>query len=187
MKKVSPLLLALVVLTGASLAALAADAPAPQPAAQPTTTAPTTKADEIIRIKPYPLDICTVSGDKIGAMGPGPVIIYQGQEVKFCCGDCPPDFAKDPAKYMKMITDAETKAAASAPKNQKEPAAKPYPLDYSVISGDKLASVAKPIVVIYNQQEIKFAHTAELEAFYKDPQAVVKKIAEATTKPAAKS
>jgi len=60
-------------------------------------------------VKPYPLNYCIVSGDKIGAMGKPIVAVYHGQEIKFCCGDCPPDFKKDPEKYMKKLAEAVAK------------------------------------------------------------------------------
>jgi hypothetical protein len=64
-------------------------------------------------VKPYPLDYCIVSGDKIGGdMGKPIVTIYKGQEIKFCCSDCPPQFKKDPEEYMKKLAEAEAKAAA---------------------------------------------------------------------------
>ena len=54
---------------------------------------------------------CPVSGDKLGGdMGKPVVIVYQGQEVKFCCADCKTDFDKDPAKYMAKIRAADTPA-----------------------------------------------------------------------------
>jgi YHS domain-containing protein len=61
-------------------------------------------------VKPYPLDYCLVSGDKIGAMGKPIVTVFQGQEIKFCCPDCPPEFKKNPDKYMKKLKDAEAAA-----------------------------------------------------------------------------
>jgi len=60
--------------------------------------------------KPYPLDYCLVSGDKIGEMGKPIVIVYHGQEIKFCCSDCPAQFNKDPEKYMKKLAEEEAKA-----------------------------------------------------------------------------
>src|ERR1039457_2214918 len=61
-------------------------------------------------VKPYPLDYCIVSGDKLGGdMGKPIVTVYHGQEIKFCCKDCPPDFKKDPEKYMKKLAEAEAK------------------------------------------------------------------------------
>ncbi|HEX5399987.1 MAG TPA: hypothetical protein VFY06_13160 [Verrucomicrobiae bacterium] len=47
------------------------------------------------KVKPYPLDYCVVSGDKFdGDMGKPIVIVYKGQEMKFCCADCPKKFKK---------------------------------------------------------------------------------------------
>jgi hypothetical protein len=64
-------------------------------------------------VKPYPLKYCLVSGDKIGGdMGKPIVTVYQGQEIKFCCSDCPAEFKKNPDKYMKILGDAEKKDAA---------------------------------------------------------------------------
>jgi YHS domain-containing protein len=57
--------------------------------------------------KPYPFDTCLVDGMKLGSMGDPYVFVYQGQEIKFCCPDCKPEFLKDPEKYMKKIQDAQ--------------------------------------------------------------------------------
>jgi YHS domain-containing protein len=63
-------------------------------------------------VKPYPLDYCIVSGDKLdGDMGKPIVMDYKGQEIKFCCASCPKKFKKDPDTYMKKLADAEAKAA----------------------------------------------------------------------------
>ena len=53
--------------------------------------------------KPYPLDTCPVSGEKLGSMGEPPVLVQGGQQVKFCCKHCIEDFKKDPEKYLKEI------------------------------------------------------------------------------------
>ncbi len=57
-------------------------------------------------VKPYPLQTCVVSGDKLGEMGPPVVLVYNGQEMKFCCKNCVKDFQKEPSKYL---TKLETK------------------------------------------------------------------------------
>ena len=62
------------------------------------------------KLKPYPLKTCVVSGEKLGGMGDPYVWEYQGREIKFCCKGCLKDFKKDPAKYLKMIDEAEAKA-----------------------------------------------------------------------------
>ena len=75
--------------------------------------APSSRADgtnAVATIKPDLLTTCPVSGDKLGAdMGKPVVIVYQGQEVKFCCPMCKADFDKDPAKYLKKIRAADAK------------------------------------------------------------------------------
>ena len=62
------------------------------------------------KLKPYPLKTCVVSGEKLGEMGDPYVWEYEGREIKFCCKGCVKDFKKDPAKYIKMIEEAEAKA-----------------------------------------------------------------------------
>lgn len=54
--------------------------------------------------KPYPLDTCLVSGEKLGSMGDPVVINHEGQEIKFCCDTCVPKFKKDPEKYLSQLT-----------------------------------------------------------------------------------
>ena len=62
--------------------------------------------------KPYPLNKCLVSGEKIGGdpdMKPH-VFTVDGQEVKLCCKSCLKDFNKDKAKYMAKIQEAQKKS-----------------------------------------------------------------------------
>lgn len=54
-------------------------------------------------VKPYALDVCIVSGEKLGSMGDPIVLVHQGQEVKFCCKSCKPDFEKEPAKFLTKL------------------------------------------------------------------------------------
>jgi hypothetical protein len=69
--------------------------------------------------KPYPLNTCVVSGEKLGGdMGKPYVFVEQGQEVKLCCKSCLKDFKKDPAKYLKQIAEAKTGSKAAAPAAQ---------------------------------------------------------------------
>ena len=66
--------------------------------------------DKADKPKPYILDTCVVSGDKLGEMGKPYVFIYEGREIKLCCKSCLKDFNKDPAKYIKKIEEGEAKA-----------------------------------------------------------------------------
>lgn len=56
--------------------------------------------------KPYPLDTCIVSGEKLGSMGEPIIINHEGQEIKFCCDSCVPKFKKDPTKYLTKLNQA---------------------------------------------------------------------------------
>lgn len=58
-------------------------------------------------VKPYPLDTCIVSDEKLGEMGKPVVFVYKGQEIKLCCKHCRKDFDKDPAKYLKKLKKAK--------------------------------------------------------------------------------
>ena len=62
-------------------------------------------------VKPYQLNYCLVSGDKIGDMGKPVTTVYMSREIKFCCKDCIKSFKADPAKYMDKLAQAEKKAA----------------------------------------------------------------------------
>jgi YHS domain-containing protein len=55
--------------------------------------------------KPYTLKTCVVSGEELGKMGQPKRIVYEGQEVKFCCPECEKDFRKEPAKFLRKIED----------------------------------------------------------------------------------
>lgn len=61
--------------------------------------------------KPYPLDTCLVSDEKLGSMGKPYVLIYEGQEIKLCCKGCEKGFKKEPAKYMKKLEAAQKEKA----------------------------------------------------------------------------
>jgi hypothetical protein len=102
MKKTLLIAAALVLLAGAPVLIRAGDANSPTNSPGNSTGA---------AVKPYPLDYCLVSGDKIGGdMGKPVVIVHQGQQIKFCCSDCPPKFEKNPEKYMKMLGEAQKAA-----------------------------------------------------------------------------
>ena len=55
---------------------------------------------------PYPLDVCVVSGEKLGSMGEPYVISYEGRQIKFCCDGCEKDFRKEPAKFLAKVDAA---------------------------------------------------------------------------------
>jgi len=57
--------------------------------------------------KPYPLDNCVVTDNELGSMGDPASLIYQGQEMKFCCKPCIKKFKANPEKYLKILAEAK--------------------------------------------------------------------------------
>lgn len=68
--------------------------------------AKTAEATAETAVKPYPLDYCIVSGEKLGEMGEPVVKTYGGQEVKFCCNMCVPKFEANPAAFLAKLDSA---------------------------------------------------------------------------------
>lgn len=62
-----------------------------------------TPATSVGGTKPYPLKTCIVTENDLGSMGDEQRIVYQGQEIKFCCKPCEAKFLGNPAKYLARI------------------------------------------------------------------------------------
>ncbi len=71
-------------------------------------------AEDPAPLKPYPLEICFISGDKLGEMGKPIVLASEGQEIKLCCKQCKKKFDSDPAKYLKQLEKAAGGSAAAS-------------------------------------------------------------------------
>jgi len=71
------------------------------------------RADDQAAVKPYALDYCVFSGDKLGTMGKVTKEVYKGQEIKFCCNQCKKQFDKNPEAGLQKYEDA-VKAKASS-------------------------------------------------------------------------
>ncbi len=62
-----------------------------------------TAATSVGGTKPYPLKTCIVTENDLGSMGDEQRIVYQGQEIKFCCKPCEAKFLGNPVKYLARI------------------------------------------------------------------------------------
>jgi len=51
-------------------------------------------------VKPYTSDMCITTDNKLGSMGDPVTMVYEGQEVKFCCQPCVAKFKANPQKYL---------------------------------------------------------------------------------------
>lgn len=104
--------------------------------------------------KPYPLEKCAVSDEKLGDMGEPFVFEHDGREVKLCCESCKKDFDKEPAKFTAKIDEAAKKV-------------KKYPLKTCLVSGEPIDEAAP--AAIHKAQEFKFCCKDCQKKFVKDP------------------
>lgn len=58
----------------------------------------------------YPIDVCILSGEKLGSMGDPIVMKHEGTEVRLCCAGCVDEFKKNPAKYVAKLAAAKASA-----------------------------------------------------------------------------
>ncbi len=121
--------------------------------------------------KPYPLDVCLVSGEAFGGdMGEPHVLVEDSQEIKLCCKSCLKDFNKDKKALMAKVAEASKKV-------------KPYKLDTCAVSGEKFGGdMGEPVVFVYKGQEIKLCCKDCMGDFNKDKDAILKKVAAASEK-----
>ena len=77
-------------------------------------------------------------------------------------------------------------ADTNTPSSSTNAVVKPYPLDYCLVSGDKFdGDMGKPIVTVYQGQEIKFCCASCPKKFKKDPEKYMILLDEAVKKKAA--
>lgn len=116
-------------------------------------------ADDAVAYKgdPYSLDVCAVSGEKLGSMGDPIQLIHSGREIKFCCAGCEPRFKADPAKY---IAGVDKKMIAMQQKH--------YPLDTDIVSGKALPDEGA-IDIIVNNRLFRVADSGSVSKLMSNP------------------
>src|SRR4051812_12470850 len=63
-------------------------------------------ASDARHVRPYPLDVCLVSDEPLGAHGPPHAFVHEGREIKLCCAGCLSAFHQDPAKFLEKLDRA---------------------------------------------------------------------------------
>jgi hypothetical protein len=86
-----------------TIALLAGAAIAMTSCASTGPSAPASTAATSSGTKSYPLKTCIVTDNDLGSMGDEQRLVYQGQEIKFCCKPCEAKFLKSPDKYLQKI------------------------------------------------------------------------------------
>lgn len=54
-------------------------------------------------VKPYTSNVCAMTDNELGSMGPVITKVYQGKEVKFCCKPCVAKFEKNLEKNLSKL------------------------------------------------------------------------------------
>lgn len=54
-------------------------------------------------IKSYPFKKCLVTGESLDEWDEMQTLVYEGQEMKFCCKVCVKKFEADPEKYLSQL------------------------------------------------------------------------------------
>jgi YHS domain-containing protein len=114
---------------------------------------------------PYPLDVCPVSGQKLGSMGDPVVKTYDGREVRFCCANCIEKFESDKDTYWQKVDEQIVATQLMH-----------YPIDACIVSGSKLGSMGKPINYVYNNRLVRFCCGGCKPKLEADPKAYFRKL-----------
>lgn len=119
------------------------------------------------RAEPYALEICPISGSKLGSMGEPVVKEYDGREVRFCCPPCIPKFEADLGASWRRVDAAMVKDQARY-----------YPLETCVVSGRALAEEDKPagVEIVHRNRLVRLCGNACGEEFRKMPAPLLAKL-----------
>jgi hypothetical protein len=116
-----------------------------------------------LKPRPYPLEKCLVSGEKLGSMGEPVRVVIGDHEYLLCCKGCEKDL-KANAKAFQDQHDAAWKKVKS------------YPLQTCIVSGEKLGSMGKPVGFVHKRQEIRLCCKGCRKDFDKEPAKFLKKL-----------
>lgn len=123
-----------------------------------------------LKPKPYPLDKCMVSGEKLGGMGAPVAVVIEDREFLLCCKGCEKDLRADSKAFIATHDKAWKKV-------------KPYPLQKCLVSGEALGSMGKPLGFVYKGQEIRICCKGCRKDFDKEPENYLKKLPKRATSP----
>lgn len=125
------------------------------------TDAPAWKGDV------YTLDVCVVTGKKLGSMGEPVIKVIDGREVRFCCAPCIEKLEADKATYFKRIDEALIE--------QQMPH---YPLKTCVVMPDDPVEGMhdEPAQVVYRNRLVRFCCGDCIKEFNADPATYIAKL-----------
>jgi YHS domain-containing protein len=121
-----------------------------------------------LKTKPYPLEVCVISDEKLGSMGDPFVFVEGDQEIQLCCKSCQKDFTNHKEENLKKLEAAWKKV-------------KRYPLT-ACIASDEPIDPQEAVGLVHEGREFIFCCKSCIKEFKKDPAKFVKKFDEAAAK-----
>lgn len=147
-------------------------APATRPATVAATetspaTAPATQPAEAEKLigDLYPLDICIVTGMKLGSMGDPIVLLHEGREIRLCCAGCINKFKTEADNYLEKIDGKII-----------EQQSEDYPLTTCPMCGQEIHPEGEVTNHVAFNRLIKFDQPACENHFAEDPAEFLKKV-----------
>jgi YHS domain-containing protein len=116
----------------------------------------------------YPLDICIVSGQKLGTMGAPVIYKHKEHEIRFCCKACIPTFQKSISTYLEKINNAIIE--------QQLPY---YPVEICLVTGEKLGEMGAPVHKVYRNRLLRFCCKGCFKQFAKSSEKYLAQLDEA--------
>lgn len=117
---------------------------------------------------PYLLDVCPVTGQKLGSMGEAAVVEVDGREVRLCCAGCESKLRADPAGILEKADQAIAE--------QQRPL---YPMTTCVVGGEDLDAMGGPVEVVYRNRLVRLCCAGCVGKFEEAPALYVAKLNEA--------
>jgi len=119
----------------------------------------------------YPLDVCPISGEKLGSMGDPVDIVVGNRHLQLCCAGCKKKAAADPAKMIAMLDKAVIEKQSAS-----------YALDTCPISGEKIENMDEATNVVIANRLVKVCCAKCVKKVNADPVAMLSKLDEAQKK-----
>ena len=115
----------------------------------------------------YTLDVCPITGKKLGSMGEPAVKVIDGREVRFCCPPCIEKFEADKAANFKRIDEMLI-----------EQQIKHYPLKHCVVmEEDPVEGVHdEPAMLVYRNRLVRFCCPDCIKEFNAEPAKYIAKL-----------
>jgi len=106
----------------------------------------------------YPIDVCPVTGNKLGEIGEPVNIVYKNRLIRLCCNGCIKAFDQLPAPFLeKLDKTLITKQKAA------------YALKNCAVSGKKLGSMGEPVDILVGNQLVRLCCDACKATLQKEP------------------